>query len=116
MFRKEALGSMGNDAALACISDYSPLIFAYFQQLFAQVTNPPIDPFRGTLFKISSLNQLSHISNIVTLEQIVMSLRCPVGPETNLLDPEADLNGRLFLDQPVLSLVDMEVNQTTAHN
>lgn len=36
--KKEALGSMGNDAALACISDYSPLIFSYFQQLFAQVS------------------------------------------------------------------------------
>lgn len=86
--KKEALGSMGNDAALACISDYSPLLFAYFQQLFAQVTNPPIDPFR---------------------EQIVMSLRCPIGPETNLLNPDSELNGRLLLDQPVLSLVDMEV-------
>ena len=44
--KKEALGSMGNDAALACLSDYSPLLYSYFQQLFAQVTNPPIDPFR----------------------------------------------------------------------
>lgn len=44
--KKEALGSMGNDAALACLSDYSPILFSYFQQLFAQVTNPPIDPFR----------------------------------------------------------------------
>lgn len=35
--KKEALGSMGNDAALACLSDYSPLLFSYFQQLFAQV-------------------------------------------------------------------------------
>lgn len=85
---------MGNDAALACISDYSPLIFSYFQQLFAQVTNPPIDPFR---------------------EQIVMSLRCPVGPETNLLDPDVDMNGRLFLDQPVLSLTDMEIIKRTTY-
>ncbi|KAI6214865.1 Glutamate synthase [Aphelenchoides besseyi] len=92
--KKEALGSMGNDAALACISDYSPLLFSYFQQLFAQVTNPPIDPFR---------------------EQIVMSLRCPVGPETNLLDPDAVLNGRLLLDQPVLSLVDMEILKRTTY-
>lgn len=44
--RKEALGSMGNDAPLACLSKYNPLIFDYFKQLFAQVTNPPIDPFR----------------------------------------------------------------------
>lgn len=45
-FRKEALGSMGNDAPLACLSLYQPLIYSYFKQLFAQVTNPPIDPFR----------------------------------------------------------------------
>lgn len=79
---------MGNDAALACISDYSPLLYSYFQQLFAQVTNPPIDPFR---------------------EQIVMTLRCPIGPESNLLDPAVELRSRLLLDQPVLSIVDMEV-------
>ena len=90
--KKEALGSMGNDAALACLSDYSPLLFSYFQQLFAQVTNPPIDPFR---------------------EQIVMSLRCPIGPESNLLAADQELDGRLLLDQPVLSLVDMEVLRRT---
>ena len=45
-FRKEALGSMGNDAPFACLSQYNPLVFDYFKQLFAQVTNPPIDPFR----------------------------------------------------------------------
>ncbi len=44
--RKEALGSMGNDAPLACLSEYNPRLFDYFKQLFAQVTNPPIDPFR----------------------------------------------------------------------
>uniref|UniRef100_A0A915JCE9 glutamate synthase (NADH) n=1 Tax=Romanomermis culicivorax TaxID=13658 RepID=A0A915JCE9_ROMCU len=87
-FRKEALGSMGNDAALACLSEYHPLLFSYFQQLFAQVTNPPIDPFR---------------------EQVVMSLACPVGPEANILDPSADQCRRLFLEQPILSLIDMEV-------
>uniref|UniRef100_A0A0N5A8L5 glutamate synthase (NADH) n=1 Tax=Syphacia muris TaxID=451379 RepID=A0A0N5A8L5_9BILA len=92
--RKEAIGSMGNDAALACLSDYSPLMFAYFQQLFAQVTNPPIDPFR---------------------EQIVMSLRCPVGPESNLLEPEEVLDGRLILEQPVLSMVDIEVLKRTKY-
>lgn len=37
---------MGNDAPLACLSEYNPLLFGYFKQLFAQVTNPPIDPFR----------------------------------------------------------------------
>lgn len=52
------------------------------------MTNPPIDPFR---------------------EQIVMSLRCPIGPESNLLEPENELEGRILLDHPVLSLVDMQV-------
>ena len=37
---------MGNDAPLACLSNFNPLMFSYFKQLFAQVTNPPIDPFR----------------------------------------------------------------------
>ncbi|KAI1717309.1 conserved region in glutamate synthase domain-containing protein [Ditylenchus destructor] len=92
--KKEALGSMGNDAALACLSDYSPLLFSYFQQLFAQVTNPPIDPFR---------------------EQIVMSLRCPIGPESNILEPENELEGRILLDHPVLSLVDLEVLKRTQY-
>lgn len=45
-YRKEALGSMGNDAPLACLSQFNPLCFDYFKQMFAQVTNPPIDPFR----------------------------------------------------------------------
>lgn len=44
--KKEALGSMGNDAPLACLSKFQPVIYEYFKQLFAQVTNPPIDPFR----------------------------------------------------------------------
>ncbi len=44
--QKEALGSMGNDVPLACLSNHNPRLFEYFKQLFAQVTNPPIDPFR----------------------------------------------------------------------
>jgi glutamate synthase (NADH) len=44
--KKEALGSMGNDAPLACLSKFQPVLYEYFKQLFAQVTNPPIDPFR----------------------------------------------------------------------
>ncbi len=83
---------MGNDAALACLSDYNPPIFNYFQQQFAQVTNPPIDPFR---------------------EQVVMSLACPIGPEANILEPSADQCRRLFLEQPMLSLLDMEVIKRT---
>ncbi|EEC08241.1 ferredoxin-glutamate synthase, putative [Ixodes scapularis] len=85
---KEALGSMGNDAALACLSLYQPLVYDYFKQLFAQVTNPPIDPFR---------------------ERIVMSLACPIGPEANILQPSPEQCRRLWLEQPILSLTDMEV-------
>ena len=50
--KKEALGSMGNDAPLACLSGMQPLVYEYFKQLFAQVTNPPIDPFREKIGKI----------------------------------------------------------------
>ena len=90
--RKEALGSMGNDAPLACLSNYQPLIYDYFKQLFAQVTNPPIDPFR---------------------EKIVMSLACPVGPEGNILEPSAKLCNRLWLENPILSLGDLQAIKTT---
>lgn len=86
--KKEALGSMGNDASLACLSQFNPLLYEYFKQLFAQVTNPPIDPFR---------------------EKIVMSLECPIGPETNILEPHAEQCRRLWLEQPILSLDDLEV-------
>ena len=55
-FRKEALGSMGNDAPLACLSKFNPLVFDYFKQLFAQVTNPPIDPFREKIRHVTGKN------------------------------------------------------------
>ncbi|XP_058809290.1 uncharacterized protein LOC131674568 [Phymastichus coffea] len=90
--KKEALGSMGNDAPLACLSEFQPLLYEYFKQLFAQVTNPPIDPFR---------------------EKIVMSLLCPIGPESNILEPNELFVHRLFLDQPILSLHDIEVIKNT---
>ncbi|VDN97779.1 unnamed protein product, partial [Rodentolepis nana] len=84
--QKEPLGSMGNDVPLACLSEYDPLVYEYFKQLFAQVTNPPIDPFR---------------------ERIVMSLSCPIGPEANALEPSPIQAHRLWLNQPILSLYDM---------
>ena len=65
---EEPIGSMGNDAALAVLSDQRPPLFSYFKQLFAQVTNPPIDSMR---------------------ESIVMSLGTGVGAEGNLLDRDA---------------------------
>jgi glutamate synthase (NADH) len=85
---KESLGSMGNDAPLACYSEFNPLIYDYFKQLFAQVTNPPIDPIR---------------------EKIIMSLSCPIGPESNILEPSSDQCERLFLEQPIMSLEDLFV-------
>lgn len=84
---KEPLGSMGNDAALAVLSEKPRQVNDYFKQLFAQVTNPPIDPIR---------------------EEIVMSLVCPVGPEGNILaDPSEEHCKRLVVKHPVLSLEQM---------
>ncbi|XP_044009737.1 glutamate synthase [NADH] isoform X3 [Aphidius gifuensis] len=90
--KKEALGSMGNDGPLACLSQFQPLIYEYFKQLFAQVTNPPIDPFR---------------------EKIIMSLLCPIGPESNILEPNERQVHRLFLTNPILSLNDLDVMKNT---
>jgi glutamate synthase (NADPH/NADH) len=83
---------MGNDAPLACLSQFNPPIYDYFKQLFAQVTNPPIDPIR---------------------EKIVMSLSCPIGPEGNILEPNSMACERLFLDQPILSLENLVVLKST---
>ncbi|KAI5852147.1 putative glutamate synthase [Tricharina praecox] len=80
---KEALGSMGNDGPLACLAKQPRLLYDYFRQLFAQVTNPPIDPIR---------------------EAIVMSLDCYVGPQGNLLEMDPTQCHRLLLPSPVLSL------------
>jgi glutamate synthase domain-containing protein 2/glutamate synthase domain-containing protein 1/glutamate synthase domain-containing protein 3 len=83
---QEAVGSMGNDAALAVLSDRPQLLFSYFKQLFAQVTNPPIDPLR---------------------EELVMSLMNFVGPERNLLAETPEHVRRLKLPHPVLTAEDM---------
>ncbi len=84
---EEALGSMGNDAALTVLSSKSKPFYNYFKQLFAQVTNPPIDPIR---------------------EEIVTSLISFIGPKPNLLGV-SDINPpiRLEVSQPVLSFSDM---------
>ncbi len=84
---EEAIGSMGNDSPLAVLSDKNKPLFNYFKQLFAQVTNPPIDPIR---------------------EAIVMSLNCFIGPKPNLLDINAvNPPMRLEVTQPVLDFADM---------
>ena len=84
---EEALGSMGNDAALPVLSSRNKPFYNYFKQLFAQVTNPPIDPIR---------------------EEIVTSLTSFIGPKPNLLGV-SDINPpiRLEVSQPVLSVGDM---------
>jgi len=84
---EEAIGSMGNDSALPVLSDRNKPLYSYFKQLFAQVTNPPIDPIR---------------------EQLVMSLVSFVGPKPNLLDIN-NINPpmRLEVSQPVLDFKDM---------
>jgi glutamate synthase (NADPH/NADH) large chain len=79
---QEPLGSMGNDAALAVLSEKSRVMYDYFKQLFAQVTNPPIDSIR---------------------EEIVMSLESHIGPERNLLEVSEIHAHRLFLANPLLT-------------
>ncbi len=84
---EEGIGSMGNDSPLAVLSDRNKPLFNYFKQLFAQVTNPPIDPIR---------------------EAIVMSLVSFIGPKPNLLDiNQVNPPMRLEVSQPVLDATDM---------
>ena len=84
---EEGIGSMGNDSPLAVLSDKNKPLYNYFKQLFAQVTNPPIDPIR---------------------EAIVMSLNSFIGPKPNLLDINAvNPQMRLEVTQPVLDFDDM---------
>jgi glutamate synthase (NADPH) large chain len=85
---EEASGSMGNDSALSVLSNKPKIIYNYFKQLFAQVTNPPIDPIR---------------------EELVMSLVTFIGPKPNLLGiDETNPAMRLEASQPVLTLAELE--------
>ena len=84
---EEGIGSMGNDSPLAVLSDKDKPLYNYFKQLFAQVTNPPIDPIR---------------------ESIVMSLVSFIGPKPNLLDiNQVNPPMRLEVAQPILGFADM---------
>ncbi|MEY4238239.1 MAG: glutamate synthase large subunit [Pseudomonadota bacterium] len=78
----DPLGSMGTDTPIAVLSNRSRLLYDYFKQNFAQVTNPPIDPIR---------------------EELVMSLVSMIGPRPNLLGMEAGTHKRLEVDQPILT-------------
>ena len=85
---EEAVGSMGNDTPISALSDKPKLLFTYFKQNFAQVTNPPIDPIR---------------------EELVMSLVSIIGPRPNLFDLEGMSNTkRLEVHQPILTNADLE--------
>ena len=78
---RDPVSSMGNDSALACLSDKPRMVYDYFKQLFAQVTNPAIDSIR---------------------EEVVMSLECYIGPEGNLLSPGEAHAHRLRIPHPIL--------------
>ncbi len=78
---KDPIGSMGNDVALACLSEQPRLLYDYFKQWFAQVTNPPIDSIR---------------------ERVIMSIGSYIGKENNLLENSEEQCNRLWLDHPIL--------------
>ena len=79
---KDPIGSMGNDSCLAVLSDKPRMLYDYFKQLFAQVTNPAIDSIR---------------------EEVIMSLTCYLGPEQNLLETTEKHAHRLRVPHPILS-------------
>jgi glutamate synthase (NADPH) large chain len=78
---EEPLGSMGTDTALAALSDRPRLLYDYFKQLFAQVTNPPLDAIR---------------------EELVTSMASTIGPEGNLLDPRPESCRQIKITHPVI--------------
>ena len=86
---KEPVGSMGNDTPLAVLSDKPQRMFNYFRQLFAQVTNPPIDPIR---------------------EELVMSLALYIGcQDGNVLEPSPDLCKMVKLPVPIINNIDLDI-------
>ena len=90
----EPIGSMGNDISLAVLSDQAPPLFSYFKQLFAQVTNPPIDPIR---------------------EEIVMSLETTLGSERNLFEETPEHAHKLVLERPILLNRELETLRHVSH-
>jgi glutamate synthase (ferredoxin) len=83
----EAIGSMGTDTPLAVLSQRPQLLYHYFKQLFAQVTNPPVDAIR---------------------EQLVMSADTCVGPEANMLEPSPECARQIRLSSPILTNEELE--------
>ncbi|MFL5781631.1 MAG: glutamate synthase large subunit [Thermoleophilaceae bacterium] len=92
---EEPIGSMGNDFALAVLSDKSPPLYSYFKQLFAQVTNPAIDPIR---------------------ERVVMSLETAVGRQSNLFTETPEHAHQLIIRQPILSNGELEKLRQVDHD
>jgi glutamate synthase (NADPH) large chain len=93
---QEAVGSMGTDTPISAMSDQSKLLYTYFKQNFAQVTNPPIDPIR---------------------EELVMSLVSFIGPRPNLFDLEGvSRKKRLEVRQPILTNGDLEKIRSIGHS
>ncbi|OBZ95313.1 glutamate synthase [Pararhizobium polonicum] len=92
---QEAIGSMGTDTPISAMSDKTKLLYTYFKQNFAQVTNPPIDPIR---------------------EELVMSLVSFIGPRPNLLDHAGASHAkRLEVRQPILTNGDLEKIRSIGH-
>ena len=92
---QEAIGSMGTDTPISALSEKSKLLYTYFKQNFAQVTNPPIDPIR---------------------EELVMSLVSFIGPRPNILDHEgSSKRKRLEVRQPILTNADLEKIRMIGH-
>ena len=92
---QEAIGSMGTDTPISAMSNKSKLLYTYFKQNFAQVTNPPIDPIR---------------------EELVMSLVSFIGPRPNIFDLEgASKRKRLEVRQPILTNGDLEKIRSIGH-
>ncbi|HEY5285247.1 MAG TPA: glutamate synthase-related protein, partial [Polyangia bacterium] len=83
----EAMGSMGTDTPLAVLSNRSPNLFSYFKQLFAQVTNPPVDAIR---------------------EELIMAAGTTIGPERNLFDPQPESAHQIDVNGPVLCNAESE--------
>ncbi len=84
---RDPLGSMGNDTSLAVMSDKPRMLYDYFKQTFAQVTNPAIDSIR---------------------EEVIMSLECYIGPENNLLNASSENANRLKISHPILSNTELD--------
>jgi len=78
----EAIGSMGTDTPIAVLSERPQLLYSYFKQLFAQVTNPPVDAIR---------------------EELIMSTDTTVGPEANMLEPTPECARQIKMSSPILS-------------